>query len=105
MSGLRAVGPARVGQLLRPISAPLQALQQVQHTQPIIQVPNTAQSSREEDLDKDSGSKVTIFTPFGRLNYGNTSLTRTGMFDSISVSELNGEKDLISAAKVWLSQL
>ncbi|XP_029689789.1 uncharacterized protein isoform X1 [Takifugu rubripes] len=40
--------------------AAAEALQQVQHTEPscpIIPVPNTAQSSREEDLDKDSGSK------------------------------------------------
>eukprot|EP00066_Takifugu_rubripes_P011862 XP_011601128.1 PREDICTED: ankyrin repeat domain-containing protein SOWAHA-like [Takifugu rubripes] len=74
--------------------AAAEALQQVQHTEPscpIIPVPNTAQSSREEDLDKDSGSKVTFFTPFRQLRkYRNTFLSRKGRFDSISVSELNG---------------
>lgn len=113
MSG--PVGPARVVQLVRPISAPLQALQQVQHTEPscpIIQAPNTAQSSREEDLDKDSGSKVTIFTPLRQLRkYRNTFLTRKGRFDSISVSELNGTNVIKirarfdSAATVWLLQI
>lgn len=97
--------------LVRPISAPLQ----VQHTEPscpIIQGPNPEQSSREEELDKDSGSKVTTFTLLRQLRkYRNTFLTRKGRFDSIRVSELNGtnvikprnkgEFILCSFGKIW----
>lgn len=52
---------------VRLISAPLQVLQQIQHAPPScpgVRGQDAAQSSRDEDLDKDSGSKVIPFTPF-----------------------------------------
>lgn len=80
--------------------APLQGLQQIQHAPPscpIVQVQDAARSSREDDLDKDSGSKVMAFTPFHQLvsnTFPSHDLTGKGRYNSISVSQLNSRNEI-----------
>lgn len=89
----RAAIAARLGGFVRLISAPLQGLQQIQHAPPScpsVRGQDAAQSSRDEDLDKDSGSKVILFTPFHQCPTHFPHMIRQEKYNSVSDSKLNG---------------